>query len=373
MILGEKWSQNTKYDVGDYIYPTTENNYIYICIQAGISQSYSKGYSNSVEPLWQINTDVLDGILVWRFVESLGIEDFWLPNTEYGLGNRVKPSTGYINWNGKDYCYELNRVVAEPVWPVKLNTKVVDGTVIWETQISSSTFVPKEIKTEPVFSEVVKMIDYLSQKDEVKLYLDEVLNKHADRKKLSPSTIYQIVNELGYDYIANIFNLTKDEVSALLGYTSLLHILKGERSGFELALDLMGLSYHIEEWWEKSPKGEADTFDLFVNVNLSTITADTISKLLIFVRNYVYPQMAKFNLNYLVNFIQANASMAGFVDTTFYGNIDYIVLTATMGGFIDTTYYGTWLSGLADVILTDENGSALATPDGRILVGAIEK
>ena len=147
--------------------------------------------------------------------------------------------------------------------------------------------------------------------------------------------------KLGYEYIADVFELTKEEVNQLLSYIALIHALKGSREGLKLVMDLMGLSYHIEEWWEKSPTGVVDTFDLSVDINLSNLNRNTLSRLVTFIKNYVYPKLNAFEIKYNATIADLVITAGGFCDETIYSPMHTAAsLGVTSAAFIDETIYG---------------------------------
>jgi hypothetical protein len=126
-------------------------------------------------------------------------------------------------------------------------------------------------------------------------YVD-IKNKYRDYLSLDNEIVRKIISEQGYDYISAILELmvlSNVESKVFLGYLGIVHFLKGNRRGLELVFGLLNLDYTLTEWWEKTPQGTVDTFDLTVNIDMSQYTFDDVDTydtgIQAFVAQYVYP------------------------------------------------------------------------------------
>jgi hypothetical protein len=126
-------------------------------------------------------------------------------------------------------------------------------------------------------------------------YVD-IKNKYKDFLALDNEIVQKIISEQGYDYISSILQLmtlNNVESKVFLGYIALVHFLKGNRRGLELVFGLLVLDYSMTEWWEKTPQGTVDTFDLTVNIDMAEYTFDDVdtydTNIRAFVAQYVYP------------------------------------------------------------------------------------
>ena len=345
----DSWPQDVYINVGDYIYPSSPNGFLYVATNSGKTQSTTIGKSALSEPAWHINTTIYDGILVWDFVvlTSQQVSDNiqeWRPGHKYNVGEFVVPTYEFL-WNTDPCGFVLSRIVAEPAWVTSPHVKITDNEVVWESLISAYFYIPKGIVNEPLMSEIYKTVDYLSQMEYIKLDMNEVSEKFGDRLKLEIDTIYQVIDEMGYDYLSRVLNLTKEEVDSFVKYIGLMHLLKGQRSGLELVMSLMGLAFHIEEWWEtpdiNNPTIPVQSFNLDINVNISQMYSNTTSRLTNFIKNYVYPKLNKLVLSYLVNFATLATGFAGVQDTERYCSIQQSFISAyTLAGIQDIDYPG---------------------------------
>lgn len=152
-----KWSNNTNYNVGDWVKPTVGNGFVYVAVTGGTS--------GSSEPSWPttVGQSVNDNTVQWVCINgriAVGIEDLifdhikqngnvitvctdnpidyyeacdppeWQASTEYTVGDVVRPSIR------NNYVYKCitsgTSGTDEPVFPENPGDTVVDGTVTWE-------------------------------------------------------------------------------------------------------------------------------------------------------------------------------------------------------------------------------------------------
>ncbi len=348
------WEPGTEYEEGSFVYPTTYNQFFYRCIQSGESQSTNSGYSSNVEPIWLTNKNTKDGILVWEFVLYILSTSDWQPNTLYNVGDNVVPTSGPILWGSNYYMYSLKKIIYEPDWPKLPGSTINDGTTIWEANVSSSRFIPRRLYQEALNVEAFKAIDYLLNEELPNI--NDVKYKHIDRSKLQTAALYSYVYETGYSYVADIFDLTDEDLVILTGYLKLIHFLKGTRNGLELVFKLLKMNYELVEWWEKDPKDEPDTYDLTVDLNLTGAKSNSLSLLSIFLREYVYPIVKNLVFIYTAELVHMACAVAGFSDQELPGDNNPLAncWVHTMGT-TDSYYWGE----------AEEGPKFLITQDGR--------
>lgn len=136
-------------------------------------------------------------------------------------------------------------------------------------------------------------------------------NKYLDYSTLSKDLTEMLIKELGYNYVTDVLNLSKEELKNIIGYLGVIHAFKGTKQGFELCLRLMGIEYTMEEWWETDPRGEPDTFSMLIDLNLSTVKMDTFLRFREFVRQYVYPVLDKLVYEFHAELLHLYISMGG--------------------------------------------------------------
>lgn len=178
------------------------------------------------------------------------------------------------------------------------------------------------MRGQPIYPKIASLLtDILNQASEE---LKDVESKRKDPDILPQRTIEEIIEEVGFGYINSIIDtLNNIDLNVLLHFLSLLNLLKGHRDGLELVLNVLGFESEIVEWWELSPKGEPQTFDMEVYFNLSNVdnVFNTLDKIRIFTEHYVYPKFVNANVNFDFEFVSSNTLLAGFVDNTVFGEI----------------------------------------------------
>lgn len=187
-------------------------------------------------------------------------------------------------------------------------------------------YLPQKLHEEPLYSEIADVLQQVVSQSE--LNITDIRNKYRDYLNLRDEVVEEVIKEFGYEYITDILRLTTAEIQLLIGYVSLIHFLKGHRVGAELVLKLLGISGTFIEWWEfignidniqgifgitndsrfltnssiYTPTWEPYTYYLRVLVNQSRIKSDTIDKLKIFLRQYVYPVLIR--LDYIAYYLE---------------------------------------------------------------------
>jgi len=133
-----------------------------------------------------------------------------------------------------------------------------------------------------------------------------------------------IISEMGYDYIADMFDLTNEQLQSLVNFLNLIHYLKGTKAGLLLIFRLMGVTVNsIKEWWELTywdictifgtlnnwdyildhptagglwtPHIEPHTF--LLDITVPEIQDDTENNIRTFCRNYVFPKLVMLTLS----------------------------------------------------------------------------
>ncbi len=113
-VYAPNWTRNTKYKVGDLVFPTTNNGHYYQCI--------TEGTSAYLEPTFLTASG--------SEIEDLSNVTFWTASTVYKIGDIVRKVAG-----DKNYFYQC--VVAgttgatEPSWTDIEGVTIPDGSVSW--------------------------------------------------------------------------------------------------------------------------------------------------------------------------------------------------------------------------------------------------
>lgn len=156
--------------------------------------------------------------------------------------------------------------------------------------------------------------------------LADIEYKYTDPDVAKEETIKNTMTEEGFDYIVSLMN-TIDGFSfnTMLYFISLINRLKGTRAGVELVLRLLGFDAIIREWWEDPDDlGEPNTFEIIVFMNTSYIpdVFDTLEKVQVFLRNYVYALLVNVEVKFIFDkFARRAPIMGGFSKNTRFGTI----------------------------------------------------
>lgn len=154
--------------------------------------------------------------------------------------------------------------------------------------------------------------------------LGDTVNKYKNPALASTEVVNLVVAEFGFDYLLPLIaSLQNIDISILLNFMSLLQLMKGTRRGLELVLGLLGLTTQITEWWETTPRGPPQTFQMTVFMNLSQVpdvfaTLDTIRT---FTLNFVYPLFTAFEVVFDFLVATAPTGVVSFVDQSYSGLI----------------------------------------------------
>jgi hypothetical protein len=337
------WKPDTIYNVGDYVY-TKKLGYFYLATKKGKSQSKTTASSRKYEPAWKLDGLVYDGTIQWEIVEvtssQISTARKWAPETLYNIKEIILPSTGALTFSGATtthYGFILKRIILNPDWPSVPEETIQDGTVVWETRLSYSKLLPPERLKEKLYIELCEVMDNLQLHEEH--YFKDVLHKFNDRQELRQSSLEQIVGEFGYVYIAKALRLTTEELRSLVAYMGAIHALKGSHHGLDLVFELMKLTWQYEEWYEWNPKGEPDTWALYLQLDITKVPADLTSRIIQFTRQYVYPILTKFEVTYIVDLIKAGIVVGGFIDFEYLIPVNTgVYVLASVAGFFDIDY-----------------------------------
>jgi len=181
----------------------------------------------------------------------------------------------------------------------------------------------RELRDRDLYPKIASMLDYISTKHREDFF--DVKNKYRNPELLSDEVAANIIEEYGFAYINEIAEtLTQVESDVLLHFISLVHFLKGHRSGLELILRVLGFEFVIEEWWEQDPVGDPMTFnmDILMDTTIVPDVFETLTKIREFVEHYVYPKFEIANLVYdFDDFVGIIPTIAGFIDYDLEGEI----------------------------------------------------
>lgn len=188
---------------------------------------------------------------------------------------------------------------------------------------NSINFVPQNLQQQELYPKIAEMLDYII--DNFETELEDIKFKYRGPSVVREDVIKEIIIELGFEYIKDIMDTIDNfEFNVLLDFISLLNLLKGSREGLELVLKLLGFDSVVTEWWQKDPQGTPHTFDLNVIMNTTYINdvEETLEKVQIFVRNYVFPILETIDFVFAFDsFLEKNANFMAFVKMTVYGTI----------------------------------------------------
>lgn len=144
---------------------------------------------------------------------------------------------------------------------------------------------------------------------------EDIRFKYSGPGSVRSEVITEIIDELGFEYVTGIMKTINGvEFNTLLYFISLINLLKGSRQGMELILKLLGFDSDIKEWWQKDPKGEPHTFEILITMDQNQVpnVFETIDKVKIFSRAYVFPLVENVDFKFSFSFAERNATLAGF-------------------------------------------------------------
>lgn len=182
-----------------------------------------------------------------------------------------------------------------------------------------------------LYRKLTSILDVIVAKTE--LNISGLRNKYLDYAALNKDLTEMMIREMGYKYITDVLELDEKQLHIILGYLGVIHAFKGTRAGLELCLQLMGAKYEITEWWEAEPNRTPDTFSLLIDLNLSGMKKDTMTKLRSFIRQYVYPVMDAIEYTFSGTLLDLSIRMGGVgIHEVNPGEIMSMWLMARMGG-----------------------------------------
>jgi len=181
------------------------------------------------------------------------------------------------------------------------------------TTCNSIELIPEKLRDDPIYPKVTAMLDHIMCN--ALIDYKDIESKFKDPDGASTDVIEAVINEYGFGYINDIIDtLTNVEINILLHFISLLHLLKGHRSGLQLVLNVLGFEAEIEEWWEQDPVGEPHTFKMSIVMNLTQVqdVLLTLDKIRVFTKQYVYPLFDIANIVFDIEFAEGVTVFAGF-------------------------------------------------------------
>lgn len=356
-----EWKPNTSYKKDDYVYSAKYPGFLYVATNDGTSQSETEGLTTLDEPLWSIlNRFTYDGALQFTPVvikeNEVEFVRRWKPSMKVEIGELVSPSTGPVIAKGSEnqiYVFKLKKCITNLDWPREPRAYMQDNDITWECRISYGKLLPAARLKEPMYKELVEIMDFLHLHEEI--YFDDLTYKYADQLRTRATSIKEVMAEFGYNYITNFLSLSDDELRTCLEYIALIHYLKGSESGLSLIFELIGVSARWEEWWQENPKGEPDTWRLWVDVDMATALSALPTRIINFTRQYVYPVMKEFEVSYKIDIFKLGAAIGGFIDRSYFFDVTpgHLLLQG-VGGFLDRSYSFT-LKGIVHHVIGKED------------------
>lgn len=340
-----EWQPGTKYSKNDYVYAPGAKGFLYVATNDGTSQSELEGTTGELEPAWSMfQPYVYDGAL--QFVpkevdeETAAHVKKWKPGLLVKRGEYVAPSTGPSIIYGQTrqyYVYQLHKLVTNLDWPKTPREYIKDNNITWECRVSYGKLLPPARLTEPMYVELVEVMDFLNLHEEI--FFDDLTYKYADQMRVRNTSVKEVMAEFGYSYITDFVGLTDKELQTAMTYISLIHYLKGSEAGLSLVFELLGVTVRWEEWWQTSPPGIPDTWKLWVDMDIAKASGYLAERIINFTRQYVYPVMQEFEVTYKVSLINLGIAIAGFFSAEYNFNLGPGVFVLDgIGAFIDREY-----------------------------------
>lgn len=185
------------------------------------------------------------------------------------------------------------------------------------TPVNIERFFPEKLLSRELYQEVKELLKDVTQ-EEIDAF-DDVILKYKDPFSIDPQAAKEVLFELGYDYIADMFEaLTEDDIGTILSNMGLIHLLRGSETGLKLIFDLMKFSYDVIHWYQKEkdrkkgPEEDAPLLDTF-EWKLSVDVLDSASNDNIF---YALPRLQEYSKNYVY-------SLLAYVELVFRGEIPF--------------------------------------------------
>lgn len=177
---------------------------------------------------------------------------------------------------------------------------------------SVSYYLPSFWATTPLYAE--KIIPFLDnalsvsspQADKLALAYYDIWNKYRNTQDMTDESIKEFIKDHGYKYILDLLSVSSDSLRILLFLLPMIHYLKGSKYGVELVFSLLQLNAveintDIEEWWQKFPMGEEDTFSITSDIDLSIIDSSFFKNFDTFIQKYVHPTLTSLNVSYTLS------------------------------------------------------------------------
>jgi len=199
-------------------------------------------------------------------------------------------------------------------------------------------YFPSKLSEQELYQKVSEMIEYTESM--VKNDFKNIKNKYSDYVNQDTDFLKQTIKESKYEYLLNVLNFEDEDIVNFMGYLSLVHSLKGTQSGLELVFKLMSIEAEITNWWEMEPKGDPNTADVEINLNMSKVLNDTVEKLFEFFRQYIYP-IISLTITYSAIFESRKLLLGGSTDQTFQTTFDHaFFLRMRFYGVTDISFTG---------------------------------
>lgn len=180
-------------------------------------------------------------------------------------------------------------------------------------KFASIEAIPENLRDQEMYPKFAAMVDHIVK--QLAEDWEDIRFKYRGPDVVREDVIKEIITEYGHAYIRSVMDtITNFQFNTLLQFLSLISLLKGSRQGLELVLQLLGFDSVIQEWWEKTPKGEPYTFELTVMMDSSNIpdVFETLARVEVFARAYVFPLMQNVDFRFGISFGQRTITHAGF-------------------------------------------------------------
>ena len=183
-------------------------------------------------------------------------------------------------------------------------------------------FIPKNLREMELYPKLAEMMNYIITNSEAEIA--DVKYKWTHPEFVRQEVIQEVIKELGFQYISSVMDtITNFEFNTLLSFLSLINLLKGSRTGFELVLILLAFDSAISEWWEKIPQHEVYTFEVIIIMDSNKVpnVFKTLDQVKIFAREYVFPIIENIDFRFSFSFAEKNLTVAGFFKPHYFGII----------------------------------------------------
>lgn len=159
--------------------------------------------------------------------------------------------------------------------------------------LDARTYLPKFQHDSKLMLSIVDCLNVLISNEQptfeqIKEAYYDTLYRCRDYSKLTYEAKVNIIKELGFDYLIDIFTLSSDQLTKLLIFFNLIYTLKGKEEGLNVCLDTLGINYTYITWDKLSPKGQRFTANLTI-VGNEYSNSTILAKIKKFVRSYMLP------------------------------------------------------------------------------------